>query len=478
MKTIKSVLTLSAVGLTAACGGGGGGANPLASIDAGGTGDPPAPTPVTVTTQGTITGFGSIIVNGVRYETSSANIRVDDQPGSESDLAVGQVVVIQGTLSDDRQSGVAENVIYDDLVEGPVSAIDLSANSMTVLGQTVIIDNDTVFDDDFSPQSLEGIAVNDVVEVSGYRRGDGAILATYVDEEDSPDDFETTGIVENVDTAAMTFEIGGLVVDYSSASLDGFPSGMPENGQLVEAEGDSIGASGELIATEVELEDDLLDIDVDEIEIEGLITRFESTTDFDVNGIPVTTNASTEYEDGSSADLALNRKVEVEGQFNAGGTIVAEEIEFEDEAEASIASLVEAVSDTQITLIGVAVRVDDDTEYEDESSLDLATFSIADIAVGDYIEARVYETEDGLVAARLERDDDPETTYLTGIAMDLDQPTFSVLGISVETTAETEFDDGSGSAAEFFSEAEGEEVEVGGTVVEGVLIAEEVDLDN
>ena len=49
MKTIKSVLTLSAVGLTAACGGGGGGANPLASIDAGGTGDPPAPTPVTVT---------------------------------------------------------------------------------------------------------------------------------------------------------------------------------------------------------------------------------------------------------------------------------------------------------------------------------------------------------------------------------------------------------------------------------------------
>src|SRR5690606_3657178 len=104
---------------------------------------------------------------------------------------------------------------------------------------------------------------------------------------------------------------GALVVDYSQAMLDDdFPAGGPENGQLVEAKGESLGAGGELLATEVELEDDALPGDAgDRVEIEGFITRFVSPSDFDVEGVPVTTNAQTVFEDGTSADLAINRKV-------------------------------------------------------------------------------------------------------------------------------------------------------------------------
>ena len=43
--------------------------------------------------------------------------------------------------------------------------------------------------------------------------------------------------------------------------------------------------------------------------------------------------AQTVYENGSSADLAVDRKVEVEGSINASGVLVAESIEFQTSAE-------------------------------------------------------------------------------------------------------------------------------------------------
>jgi len=46
----------------------------------------------------------------------------------------------------------------------------------------------------------------------------------------------------------------------------------------------------------------------EDMEREGLITRFASATDFDVAGEPVTTTSATVYRNGTEADLALKRK--------------------------------------------------------------------------------------------------------------------------------------------------------------------------
>ncbi|RXM07868.1 hypothetical protein EO238_29000, partial [Citrobacter sp. AAK_AS5] len=62
----------------------------------------------------------------------------------------------------------------------------------------------------------------------------------------------------------------------------------------------------------------------DDADLEGLVTRFASATDFDVAGQAVTTTAATRYEGGSAADLALDVNVDVEGGFDSGGRIVAE----------------------------------------------------------------------------------------------------------------------------------------------------------
>ena len=119
MKPSKGLLVLGTA-LVVACGGGGG--DQVAGIDGGGN---PAPVAINIVSQGTITGFGSVIVNGVRYDTSNATFTIDGSPGTESDLAVGQVVVVSGTINQAGTEGTAASVDFDDAVEGPIESIDL-----------------------------------------------------------------------------------------------------------------------------------------------------------------------------------------------------------------------------------------------------------------------------------------------------------------------------------------------------------------
>ncbi len=475
MKTIKGLSVLGAIGL-AACGGG----TTVAGIDGGGALPPPVAT--SITSQGAITGFGSVIVNGVRFDTSNAVITVDGEPATEADLAVGQIVTIQGSVEPDGVNGTASSIVFDDAVEGPIESLDLAANTLFVLGQTVIVNGDTVFDDDIVPGDLSGLSVGDVIEVSGFRDGSAAIVASYIDLEPMPGEFEVTGVLSNVDIAAMTFVIGGLTIDYSSAQLDDFPAGTPEDGQLVEATGSTFGVGGELLATEVEFRgDDLILAGVDDVEVEGLITRFSSASDFDVAGVAVTTNGSTEFENGSAADLGLDVRVEVEGDVNASGVLVADEIEFRPVSDVRIGSTVDAVSTDGITVLGIDVAVSPATSFEDNSDLDLTNFGLTDINVGDYVDVRAVSDGAVTTATRIERDDDPGEVSLRSQVETVSDPTFTLRGIVVTTDANTEFEDegdGDITAQDFFSAAQDRVVEAVGALANGGIIADSVSFED
>ena len=476
MKPGKVLVVLGSA-LVAACGGGASGT--VAGIDGGGALPPMA---TGVTSQGPITGFGSIIVNGVRYDTSGATFTIDGVAGTEADLAVGQIVTVQGTLNSNGTTGVANTVLFDDAVEGPIESIDLGSSSMVVLGQTVIINGDTSFEDDISPRSLDGLSPGDVVEVSGYRNSSDEVVATRIELESPGSELEVTGFARSVDTVAMTFVIGGLSIDYSAALVEDFPNGMPEDGQLVEASGTSLGAGGELLATEIEFRGNDLDVDDgDDVEIEGLITRFVSATDFDVNGIPVTTNGSTQYEGGTSADLALDRRIEVEGSLNASGVLVAEEIEFELEGSIRVGATVDSIAGVQVTLLGITFTLDANAEYEDDSALALPTFGLTDIRAGDYLEVRAFDDNGTLVATRVERQDPAGEVFLRGVAENVANPTFTILSVTIRTDGSTDFEDANGlliPAASFFPQAPGSVVEATGQFVGGEILAEEVELEN
>ena len=136
----KSVLA-SAIALSiVACGPGGGG---LAGI--GGSG---------YVSSGSVSGFGSVFVNGVEFETDSATFDVDGVPGTQDDLAIGMVVRVNGTIDDDGIHGTASSISFDEELQGPVTGpivydADGITGTFTVLGVKVIIDSGiTTFDID------------------------------------------------------------------------------------------------------------------------------------------------------------------------------------------------------------------------------------------------------------------------------------------------------------------------------------------
>ncbi len=426
---------------------------------------------------GPISTFGSIVVNGVRYDTSSATFTINDEPGTEADLRVGQIVTVSGTIDDDGTgtTGTAQTVNFEDAVTGPVDSVDVPGSMFVVLGQTVLVGPDTSFDDSFADPSIGGIAVGQIVEVSGQFDANGNILATRIEPKPTGTQFEVHGTVSNLDSANLTFSLNNLVVDYSSATLDDFPGGQISDGDFVEAKGMMLGGAGELLATEVDFESILPNANAgDRIEIEGFITRFASAQDFDVAGLPVTTTANTAFEGGSAADLGLNIKVEVEGDLDGNGVLVATKVDIRRAKAVRVTANADSVdaSNNSLVVLGITVTVDALTRFEDKSSADVEPLTLADINAGDYLEIRGGEVPAGsgnILATIFEREDaDPETS-LQGFVESISDPSFTILGVTINTSASTVFRDENDaviSATEFFNrlqtnslvKAEGSEV--------------------
>jgi hypothetical protein len=471
---VRRWMTFGVAILVAACGGGGGSSDGVtAGIDRGGI----------VTATGSITGFGSVHVNGVHYVTTGATITLDDSPGTESDLRVGQVVRIEGRIDQDGRNGTATRVIFDDEVEGPVQSIDRTNSRLVVLGRTVQVSTQTSFDDSISPRSLEGVAIGDRIEVSGRVATTGVVEATRIERKAAQSSVEVKGTVSSLDTNARSFALSQLTVSYASAQLNGFASGQPVNGDRVEAFG-SVDGNGVLVATRVERESGGAAGNADEqADYEGLVTSFVSATDFAVAGQRVTTTASTTYEGGTASSLALDVPVEVEGRFNAAGVIVATKVQFRRGSDTEFSGRVDSVNaaGNSLVVFGVTVRVNSLTRFEDHSGADVQRFSLASIAVGDYVEVDAYNDGSGLVATKLERDDDQGEVELEGVAQNVAAPNFTVGGVAVTTDGNTEFRDTNGmtiNAAAFFQAAPGRKVKARGTLVGNAVLATRAELED
>lgn len=418
---------------------------------------------------GAISRFGSVFVNGVEYSTTRAQISVNGQMSTEAQLRVGQVVTVSGTIAASGLTGAAASITFDDDVIGPIAAIDLAGSSFVVLGQTVHTDATTTFDSgSIQPAELASLAVGDVVEVSGFQDAAGAILASRI-ERFAGGEVEVSGSVANLDASAKQFNLNALVVDYTAAQL---PNGAPSNGACVEAEGDSASLIGGVLhATRVLVKSCRIAVaNGDKGEIEGVVTMLRSPSDFDVGSQPVLTNASTQYDGGTSVNLAPNVKVEIEGTFNAGGTLVASKVKFEQASELRAEGTIDALmaSTSTLTIFGIPVTTNAVTRFEDNSSPRASPFSFASLRVGDYVEVRGVpgQQANSVAATVLVRKDIDSERELRGFAANLAPPTLSILGVNVVTNGATAFEDVSGaslSAAEFFAQATGRVVDAEGS---------------
>ncbi|HIG41376.1 MAG: DUF5666 domain-containing protein [bacterium] len=436
--------------LVSGCGGGGGGG----SSEPATTPTPVSSTPTTVTSRGILTGFGSIFVNGVEFETDSAEIESDDNVASESDLRIGMVITLEGTVDEGGSTGTATSVEYNDKVEGPITSI--TDNVLIVLGQSIVVDDGTVFDDGI--QMLSDLTAGDVIEVSGFLNANGEIVATYVELNDPGGEFELVGTVTNLDTDTSTFDIQNQTIEFSVAVFEDFDSALLADGDQVEVKGSTFDSNGALVATKVELEEDDLG-ESDEVEFEGLVTRFQSETDFDVSGVTVTTSAATTYEGGSAADLTLNIKVEVEGQIGADGVLLAEKVKIRKLEDTRVEGVVDSVDTNagQVVVLDITFMVTGSTQLEDDSDLNVIFFGLDDIVVGNYLEIRgKLETDATVTAIRLERDDLDGETSVRGAVQSNNGSVLVIAGVTIQTTSGTEYLDAAGLAmnqADFFTSA-------------------------
>jgi len=432
-----------------ACGGGSGGS------DGGGGATPPPPPPpppppvggITRTgiavAVGPVTAFGSVVVNGITYDTSAAEFKVDGQLATQDDLAVGDMVLVKGTIDDDNSNAVAESVEFDDNVEGPVSSVDSAMDIIIVLGQTVRTAG-AIFDDN-CPADLDDLLTVAAVEVSGQVMADGSIDASRIECKNVAGEMEVTGIVTSL--GADTFMINALVVDFTSvpAVLDNFLGGSISENDPVEAKGNSLGPAGELIATRVEFKGaGFEDNEGDHVEIEGFITRFVSDTDFDVSGIPVTTiPGTTVYEGGSAADLGENLKVEVEGEFDDLGVLNATKVQIKQAKTVRVTAQVDSVNGNSFVMLGITFNTEQgETRFEDKTDMVGDSFNISDINTDDYLEVRGQEFPAGsgeVFALIVERDDlDTEAIIQGFIATDgVNRPLITVLDVTIETNGST-----------------------------------------
>ncbi len=471
MNRLQRGLTISlaiGLGLLAACGGGGSGSD---------VAGPPAASNAAVVSRGTITGFGSVHVNGEHFLTTGTSFEIRGQSGSQDDLRVGHFVTVHGHR-DGAGNSIADRIDFDEAVKGPVTSIDTAGGRLVVLGQTVIVDADTSFDDNITGAALSGLAAGDIVEVSGTRNADGNIQATRIEKKPAGTAFEVTGTASLVDTAAHRFNIGALVVDYTSAAVEDFTGGQPKNGDLVEAKGTTVTA-GVLMATRIERKrNDDGAAAGDRMEVEGLVTRFVSATDFDVAGKKVTTTASTSYENGAVTDLGLNVKVEVEGSVDATGVLVARKVQFKRSGTARIEARVDSVNVATSTLVvlGIDITVNSTTRVEDKGEGRLAMFNLSSISAGDWVEVRGAEMPAGsndVVASRLERQRPDDSVRLRGVVDSVAGTAISILGVTAETNGTTRF-----GANVTLDSLVGSVVSVKGSLVNGVLVAREVEFED
>jgi hypothetical protein len=417
----------------------------------GGTGGTGVTSSNPATSFGTITAFGSVFVNGVEFSTSGASIVLDGNPATENNLRVGMVVTVSGSRS--GSSGSATRIDVDDAVKGLVEA-QADANHWTVMGQSVLVDDQTKFENLIVP------TVGDFVEVHGLVRGDGVIAASFIEKKNGPPfpAFAVKGFVKNQNDTAKTFQIGTLTVNYNGALINDMPNpaGNAWNGLLVEAKGSictgTAPVCGTLTASKVEPNGPQMQ-EAAEFEIEGFVTKINSPTDFVVGNQRVVTTTSTIFEGGVAGDIAVGVKLEVEGVLS-GGVLTASKVEFGDgiKLEADVAVL-SANSFTLSGLPSVTVTVNGLTQFSN-----VANF--AGLANGDHVRIRGRASgRNTVIATEVERRSPDPRVELQGpiqLITGADPNQFvRILGVDVDTTAISfrDIDDSAIARAAFFAKA-------------------------
>lgn len=408
-----------------ACGGGGGS-----------TTSATATTPTVLgssTVSGTVTGFGSVIVDGTRIDDHAvtAGVELEDGTVVPKELKVGQHVEVQhdGNL-------VATQVRVGTEVEGTVDKVDTAAGSLSVLGQNVLINTDatlgpvTVFEAPYT--QLSDVQAGDLVEIHGLLKTDATgkpvVQATRVAKKTADAWDRVTGTVSELSATASTFKLSGLLINYADAKI--MPTGVTlANGQEVRvsipAGTATSGATTAVKAKFIKVRDRKGESQGKEVELGGPVSSPDATAQsFVVNGTKVDASAAKFLQPGKTfADLKANTYVVVKGSFGSdqvlkATTIVIRGIDSDKGAETELhGSILNYVSNADFTVRDVHV---------DASAATIDAASCGTAPLGNTVQVEVLGslTPTGVVKATLVKceqvKDDQSVLARLGVAGKID----------------------------------------------------------
>ena len=345
-KVLLPMAMVLAMGLSA-CGGGGG------------TPGVATPAAAAAMSSGVVTGFGSVFVNGHEFATGNARF-IDKDSGtsttSAQGLEVGMVVDVKPSARSSAAAPEASELEIHPLVRGYVDAVDATAGTLSVMGQSIQLTSTTNFSDHRACVSAvatpcaavtgssgltattgtgAAASAGSYVTVHGFLFGastaSASVVATLVSVSDVPPS-STTGVnfkVEGqVNVGATSTSIGGLTLDLSTANCFVARTKTPcasafASGQVVAAWSSSapdLPASSFTVGTARQDARVVLESSGATVEVEGAVSAVSAApASFVLNG--VTIDASS-LAVGSTMP-AVGDIVRVVGVVAASGTSVA-----------------------------------------------------------------------------------------------------------------------------------------------------------
>ncbi|MGE0496504.1 MAG: DUF5666 domain-containing protein [Ramlibacter sp.] len=301
-------------GVAGGVGSGGTGVSGDGGVGSGGTGIGIASVSI-----GSIDGFGSIIVNGIRHDIGNAVVSL----GDASELQLGMTVRLTGSVDASLTGGTATRVVSTAQLRGKVSAINTGSATFKVMGTSVTIDSATLFD---GVSGVSGLINGDPVQIYGWPAEPGTLRATRIELKTGIASTVLTGVVQNLATATGTFRIGDVTVDFSR-SIFAAPlsaSGLT-NGTLVRVFAYGEPTAGNLSAVTVEPWYATPAVDGTPANLGGIVTDFAGLGDFRLGGVAIDA-ATAQITGGPAGSIGNGVKVEVIGTVNSSGVLVASKL--------------------------------------------------------------------------------------------------------------------------------------------------------
>ena len=453
-------VTLASALVVAACGGGGG-----ASTTNGATSTTPPSAGLLYA--GPIQGFGSVIVNGMRFSSVGANV-VDDDGANVNlrDLKLGMTVRVSGTADDTTSVGSATKLELVHGISGTVTAIDTITKTITLLNQTIKTDTSTVFQ---GVTNLAALKVGQTVEIYGAQQADGSTLATLV-EVKAISAMSLFGVVTNL--SSNSFQVGSLTINYTSNAVTGtLANGLRVkvkaapgalNGNVLTASGVQVLGAGFALGAAPSVGAVL--------KIKGVASAAPVNGIITLSGTPVDVSKAT-LDGGSS--IAAGNFLEIKGTWD-GTTLQATKVEFEGAREVRIGGRnelygsVASITGSIAVVNGVSVDLSS-AVFTHGSASQVVTGSYLEIqgdVVGNILIAKKVELKSGSAAIGVAFEQSGTVSNFVSLS------SFKLDGLTVNAATAT-FEGKGGSA----SLANGSYIEIKGQLdANNVFIASKVEL--